>query len=94
MIRLSVLYPKSDGARFDHDYYRDSHVPLAVATWGVERTEIDRGVSGPYEAAVHFFFPSMEALEAAMASDGTAAVRADVARYTDITPERQVSEVV
>ena len=94
MIRLSVLYPKSDGARFDHDYYRDSHVPLAVRTWGVERTEIDRASSGPYEAAVHFFFPSMEALEAAMAADGTAAVRADVASYTDITPERQVSEVI
>ena len=37
MIRLSVLYPKTDGATFDHDYYRDSHVPLAVKTWGVER---------------------------------------------------------
>ena len=37
MIRLSVLYPKTEGASFDHDYYRDSHVPLAVKTWGVDR---------------------------------------------------------
>ncbi len=36
MVRLSVLYPTTDGASFDHDYYRDSHVPLAVATWGLE----------------------------------------------------------
>ena len=94
MIRLSVLYPKTEGAAFDHDYYRDSHVPLAVETWGIERFEIDRGLDGPYEAAVHFFFDSVEAMGAAMAVDGTAAVRADVATYTTITPERQLSEVV
>jgi uncharacterized protein (TIGR02118 family) len=94
MIRLSVLYPKTDGASFDHDYYRDSHVPLAVKTWGIERFEIDRGLDGPYEAAVHFFFDSVEAMGAAMATEGTAAVRADIASYTTITPERQLSEVV
>ena len=68
MIRLSVLYPKTDGAKFDHDYYRDQHVPLAVSTWGVERVEIDKGVNGPYEAAVHFFFPSTDAIGVAMGS--------------------------
>ena len=94
MIRLSVLYPKTDGATFDHDYYRLSHVPLAVKTWGVERFEIDRGVDGPYEAMVHLFFESVDALGAAMASEGTAAVRDDVANYTTIAPQRQVSEVV
>ena len=94
MIRLSVLYPKTEGATFDHDYYRDSHVPLAVKTWGVERFEIDRGVDGPYEAAVHLFFDSVEAMGAAMASEGTTAVRDDVPRYTTITPQRQLSEVV
>ena len=94
MIRLSVLYPKTDGASFDHDYYRDSHVPLAVKTWGIERFEIDRGVDGPFEAAVHFFFDSIEAMGAVMATDGSAAVREDIANYTTIVPERQLSEVV
>jgi len=94
MIRLSVLYPKTEGAAFDHDYYRASHVPLAVKTWGVERFEIDRGLDGPYEAVVHLFFDSVEAMGAAMAVDGTQAVRDDVASYTTITPERQLSEVV
>ena len=94
MIRLSVLYPKTEGASFDHDYYRDSHVPLALRTWGLERAEIDRGIDGPYEAAVHFVFESMEAMGAALGSEGTAAVQADVPNYTTIVPTMQISEIV
>ncbi|MHB1582666.1 MAG: EthD family reductase [Acidimicrobiales bacterium] len=94
MIRMSVLYPTTDGATFDHDYYRDRHVPLCGATWHPERVEIDRGVDGPYVAAVHLFFPTLEAMQGAMTADGTAAVLADVANYTTISPVLQVSEVV
>ena len=93
MIRFSVLYPAADGATFDHDYYRDTHVPLACRTWGLESAEIDQGVDGPYVAAVHFLFPSLEALGEAMAVPGTADITADVPNYTTITPVRQVSEV-
>ncbi len=94
MIRLSVLYPTTEGATFDHDYYRDQHVPLAVKTWGLDSAEIDKGVDGPYVAAVHFQFESMEAMGTAMAVDGTAAVQADVANYTSIQPVMQTSEIV
>ena len=38
MIRFSVLYPDSEGAAFDHDYYREQHVPLAMRAWGLRRT--------------------------------------------------------
>jgi uncharacterized protein (TIGR02118 family) len=94
MIRLSVFYPKSDGATFDHDYYRDKHVPLALKTWGMSDAEIDRGLDGPYVAAVHFRFESQEALAAAMTAPGTPEVMADVANYTTITPVLQTSEIV
>ena len=94
MIRLSVLYPQSDGATFDHDYYRDTHVPLAVQTWGLVGAEIDKGIDGPYVAAVHFTFESMDALGAAMGAPGTADVMADVANYTTIAPVLQTSEIV
>jgi uncharacterized protein (TIGR02118 family) len=94
MIRLSVLYPKTEGASFDHDYYANSHVPLALSTWGLAGAEIDKGINGPYEAAVHFTFESMDAMAAAMGNEGTAAVQADVANYTTIVPEMQVSEIV
>lgn len=94
MIRLSVLYPKTEGASFDHDYYRDSHVPLALTTWGLDSAEIDKGIDGPYEAAVHFTFDSMDAFGAALGSPGTADVQADVANYTTIVPTMQISEIV
>jgi uncharacterized protein (TIGR02118 family) len=94
MIRLSVLYPSTDGATFDHDYYRTKHVPLAVKTWGLDGAEIDKGIDGPYVAAVHFTFESLDAMGAAMAAEGTAAVLADVANYTSITPVLQTSEIV
>lgn len=94
MIRLSVYYPATDGATFDHEYYRDHHVPLAVKTWGLDGAEIDKGVDGPYVAAVHFRFESPDALAAAMANAGTADVLADVANYTTIAPVLQTSEIV
>lgn len=94
MVRLSVFYPSTDGASFDHDYYRDQHVPLACRTWGLPSAEIDKGVDGPYVAAVHFRFESLEALQAAMGGEGTGAIMADIANYTTITPTLQISEVV
>ncbi len=56
--------------------------------------EIDKKIDGPYVAAVHFTFDSLEAMTRALASEGTEAVRADVPNYTTIAPVRQVSEIV
>jgi uncharacterized protein (TIGR02118 family) len=91
---MTVLYPSSEGATFDHDYYREQHVPLAMKTWGLSGAQIDKGVDGPYVAAVHFEFDSVEALQAAMAAEATGDVLADVANYTNITPVLQTSEIV
>ena len=94
MIRLSVFYPSTEGATFDHEYYRTKHVPLAVQTWSLEGAEIDKGVDGPYVAAVHFKFESLDAVRAAMSGPGTADLLADIANYTSIAPVMQTSEIV
>lgn len=94
MIRFSVFYPVTEGATFDHEYYAMKHVPLAVATWGLEGAQIEKGIDGPYVAAVHFTFESMEAMGAALGNEGTGAVMADIANYTTITPVTQTSEIV
>ena len=92
MIQVSVYYPVTEGATFDHDYYRDTHVPLALRAWGLQEAEIDRGIDGPYVAAVHMKFDSMDAMGEALASPGTADVMADVAKFTTITSVLQISE--
>jgi len=94
MIRVTALYPKTDGATFDHDYFRDTHVPMAMKAWGLKSAAIDKGLDGPFEAAVHFEFESMDAVGAAMGSDKTGAVMADMPNYTTITPQLQTSEIV
>jgi uncharacterized protein (TIGR02118 family) len=94
MIRFSVFYPVTEGATFDHDYYAQKHVPLAMKTWGIESARIEKGLNGPYVAAVHFDFESTEAMGAAMGVPGTADVMADIANYTTIAPVTQTSEVV
>ncbi len=93
MIRLSVFYPGGDDINFDHDYYKNNHVPMATAAWNVG-AEIDKGTSGPYVAGVHFFFESADAMQAALALPDTAGVMADVPNYTNSTPVTQISEVV
>ncbi len=94
MIKVSVYYPSGEGSTFDHEYYRSKHVPLAMQTWGLADSEIEKGINGPYVAAVHFRFDSLDALNAAMAAPGTADVMADVPNYTNITPVMQTSEIV
>ena len=48
MIKVSVMYPYTDGARFDHAYYRDKHMPLLKARMGdaCKSYTIDKGLAG------------------------------------------------
>ena len=48
MIRVSVLYPKQSGGKFDFDYYLKTHIPLARKLVGgaLKRVEVYKGVGG------------------------------------------------
>ena len=88
---LNVLYPNSDGARFDTSYYRSTHIPLAMKVMKAKSVLLIEGVPTPGAAAAfamiaHFEFASSEAMTAALADPGMTEVRADVAKFTDIKP--------
>jgi uncharacterized protein (TIGR02118 family) len=96
---LNVLYPNQDGARFDANYYRASHIPLAMKVMKASSVMLIEGVPNgsspaPYAMIAHFQFTSPEALKAALAAPGMAEVRADVAKFTDIKPTVMLGKTV
>lgn len=102
MIRVTALYPRNQGAEFDHDYYESQHHELLeerLGPLGMVRAEVDRGLAGmdgppaPFVAAGHLYFRTLEDFRSAMEERGDE-VLGDVPNFTDIDPVLQVSEVV
>jgi uncharacterized protein (TIGR02118 family) len=102
MFKVSVMYPNKEGARFDHTYYRDKHMPLEKDRLGeaCKFYSVDKGVAGgapgapaTYVGMCHIFVDSIEAYQAGMGKHGEE-IRGDLPNYTDIAPVIQISEVV
>jgi uncharacterized protein (TIGR02118 family) len=102
MIKVDVMYPHREGARFDHAYYRDRHMPMVAEKLGdaCKAWSVDKGLAGgapgsppPYVAKCALYFDSVEAFQSGMGRHGRE-IMADVPNYTDIAPVMQVSEVV
>jgi uncharacterized protein (TIGR02118 family) len=102
MIKVTVMYPYTEGARFDHDYYRNHHMPLVKARLGnaCAYYTVEKGLTGrtpaeppAFVAMCAFFCDSAESYEAAV-QPHRAEIVADIANYTDIMPRVQFSEVV
>ena len=102
MIKVNVMYPYTEGARFDHAYYRDRHMPLVKARLGnacayytVEKGLAGRAPGSPpaFVAMCAFICDSVESYEAAIEGHRTE-ILADIPNYTDIQPLLQYSELV
>jgi uncharacterized protein (TIGR02118 family) len=102
MIKVNVMYPYTEGARFDHAYYRDRHMPMVKSrlgnAWAYYTVEkgLASGVPGAAPAFVAmcaFICDSVEGYQAA-SREHRAEIRGDIANYTDIAPVIQFSEVV
>jgi uncharacterized protein (TIGR02118 family) len=102
MIKVTVMYPNTAGARFDHLYYRDQHMPLVKSRMGdaCKYYTVDRGISGgapgapaPYVAMCHIYSDSIESFQNGFAPH-EAEITADIAHYTDLSPVMQISEVI
>lgn len=102
MIKVSVMYPNKPDARFDHEYYRDKHLPMVKAKMGdaCKHYTIDKGLAGGTPGALasyiglgHIYCDSVEAFQSSFGPHAST-IMADLPNYTDIAPVIQISEVV
>ncbi len=99
MFCVSALYPNTPGSRFDAAYYVGPHTALARRLLGpggltdirvtIGNAALD-GAAPPYWVISEMHFTSRSAFDATMGEHG-AALFADAADYTDVTPVLQVS---
>lgn len=103
MAVVTVIYPHSEGATFDFDYYEDTHLPLVGKHWGdagLEHAEALRGVSAPggdtppYFAIAILRFASADALDAAMNGPHAGEIIDDITNFTSVQPAIQINRVI
>ena len=101
MIKVSILYPYSEGKGFDMKYYCEKHMPMVKEKLGsaCKGIAVEQGLAGgapgtppTYVAMGHIYCESVEAFGAAFGPH-LAQFRADKANYTTIDPITQISEV-
>jgi uncharacterized protein (TIGR02118 family) len=102
MTCVTIFYPNGEGKTFDMDYYVKTHMPLVKQLCGdaVKLIEIDKGIAAgtpdtpvPYLAIGYLYFESVEAYRTAMGPNRDK-IRADIPKFTNITPVIQISEVI
>ena len=104
MVRISILYPNTPGARFDLRYYVKTHMPMSIRLLsvhpGFRGVSVEQGLSGTtpgsppaFIAVCHINFLSVEDFVAAFAPNEEV-LRGDMPNYTDISPVIQFNEVL
>ena len=101
MIKVSVMYPNTDGGKFDMAYYLKTHIPLVQEKLGpaLRGASVDLGLGGgqpgsppAYLAVGHLMFDSLEAFQKGFAEHGKTFM-ADIPNYTNVQPAILISEV-
>ena len=100
MIKVTFLYPNSEGSRFDMEYYKTTHLQLSRDKFGtaLKGLHVDKGSSGiepgsrpPFHAVAHLLFESKEEFYAALIPN-IEEFKADALKYTDVEPVIFISE--
>jgi uncharacterized protein (TIGR02118 family) len=94
MLAVTILYPRTDEATFDMDYYTSSHMPMfaeslgdACQGWGAVTI-----ADGKYIAMGWAMVTDQAGFDAAMAAHG-AKIMGDIPNYTNVQPELIVGEI-
>ena len=100
MIKISVMYANTPGARFDHQYYRDKHMPLVKTRMGDKCLyyTVDKGLAGgapgapaTYVGMCHIFCDSVESFKAGFGPHAKE-IMADNPNYPDLPRVFQICD--
>ena len=101
MIRVTVLYPNTPGARFDHESYAGKHLDLVKERLGsaLISSEANKGLGSavpgsppPFIAAGHLVFNSLDDFQKSFGQHAQE-IMGDLPNFTDIEPQVQISEI-
>lgn len=102
MIKVSFMYPNSDGSTFDTDYYLGVHCKLSKERFGnaLKGLSVDSGIASiipgskpPYHAVGNLLFDSLDVFYAALMPH-LEELKDDVANFTTVEAVIQISNVV
>ncbi len=106
MIKVCILYPRSQDGRFDIEYYVNEHMPMSIGLLrdhpGFKGVSVESGLAlvgedpqtgVPYVAMCHFLFDAIESFVAAF-TPHAAKLQADMLNYTNIVPVIQFNQVL
>jgi uncharacterized protein (TIGR02118 family) len=102
MYRISVMYPNQKAVRFDFNYYQTKHMDFVkkhLKPFGLIKADVEKGISGggdqpaPYICIGNLYFESRDSYDRGIAEAGPI-LRGDISNFTDITPVRQISEIL
>lgn len=92
---LTILYPNSDGVRWDVDYYRTGHMPLIMRLYGekaIKRFELRKGENGmapgskaEFIGSVNIYIASQAEFDAA-GKQHTKTLVDDVPHFSSVMP--------
>lgn len=101
MIKVSVMYPNTDGGKFDMSYYLKTHMPMVQENLGatLRGMAVDQGLGGgqpgsppAFLAMGHLMFDSVESFQRGFSEHGKTFM-ADIPNYTNVQPTILISEV-
>ena len=101
MIKVTVMYPNTEGSKFDMAYYCNSHMPMVQEKLGaaLKGVAVEQGIGGaepgsppPYLALGHLLFESVEAFQTSFGPHAQV-LMGDIPNYTNTQPTIQISEV-
>ncbi|KAK1989137.1 hypothetical protein LZ30DRAFT_696520 [Colletotrichum cereale] len=99
---VTVLYPNEADAKYDFDYYVNSHMPMAAANWkpsgctswsATQYQATPDGKQPKYSFAGILVFETVADIHKALTSAETATIMKDVPNYSNKEPEFLIGEV-